>query len=150
MVLIDLYEKSCPAILEVHDDKSMLKPELYEICKRLAPPPVFKIDQLAEKFGHRILRTPQYHCELQPIESCWGVVKNYCRDNCEFTMKSLYKHLDIGFSKVKKTTCQKLIEKVWQQEDLFWTEDTEADECETNEQTILSENYIDFEDEVYE
>nr|AAU82580.1 hypothetical protein GZ18F2_10 [uncultured archaeon GZfos18F2] len=137
--------------LGLHDDKSMLKPELYEICKKIAPPPVFKIDRLAEKFGHKILRTPQYHCELQPIESCWGVVKNYCRDHCEFTMKSLYKHLDIGFSKVTKSTCQKLIKKIWQQEDLFWTEDTEADERVTIEYkyTRLSENYIDFEDEVY-
>jgi len=137
--------------LGLHDDKSMLKPEVYEICKKIAPPPVFKIDRLAEKFGHKILRTPQYHCELQPIESCWGVVKNYCRDHCEFTMKSLHKHLDIGFSKVTESTCQKLIKKVWQQEYLFWTEDTEADERETTENKYdsLSENYIDSEDEVY-
>jgi transposase len=137
--------------LGLHNDKSMLKPELYEICKKMAPPPVFKIDQVAEKLGHKILRTPQYHCELQPIESCWGVVKNYCRDHCEFTMKSLYKHLEIGFSKVTKATCQKIIKKVWLQEELFWAEDTEADELETinDEYTSLSENYIDFSDEVY-
>jgi hypothetical protein len=33
---------------------------------------------------------------------------------------------------------------------VFWTEDTEADECETTEYTRLSENCIDFEDEVYQ
>lgn len=80
-----------------------------------------------------------------------GVVKNYCRDHCDFTMKSLYKHLEIGFSKVTKATCQKIIKKIWLQEELFWTEDTEADELETidDEYTSSSENYIDFSDEVY-
>ncbi|MFV9691212.1 MAG: hypothetical protein ACNY01_09640 [Desulfobacteria bacterium] len=117
----------------------MLKSELYEICKKIAPPPVFKIDQFAEKYGHSILRTPQYHCELQPIEACWGVVKNYCRDHCEFTMKSLYKHLDIGFSKVTKSTCQKLIRKIWEREESFWIEDSEVYACEM----IEKENFCD-------
>ncbi len=126
----------------------MLKSELYELCKKMAPPPVFKIDQLAEEYGHKILRTPQYHCELQPIESCWGVVKNHCRDHCEFTMESLYKHLDIGFSKVTKSTCQKIITKVWQQEELFWIEDTEEDAREMIEKENIrtEDNYIDVED----
>ncbi len=135
--------------LGLHDDKSMLKSELYEICKKIAPLPVFKIDCLAEKYGHEILRTPQYHSELQPIESCWGVVKNYCRDHCEFTMKSLYKHLDNGFLKVTKSTCQKTIAKVREQEELFWVEDTEADYSEMigQENIFTNENYIDAEDD---
>lgn len=135
--------------LGLHDDKSMLKSELYEICKKIAPPPVFKIDQFAEKYGHSILRTPQYHCELQPIEACWGVVKNYCRDHCEFTMKSLCKHLDIGFSKVTKSTCQKLIRKIWEREESFWIEDSEVDACEMIEKENIcdNENYIDAEDD---
>ena len=130
--------------LNLHNDPSMLKPELYEICKKLAPPPSFKIDRGAEEQGHRVLRTPPYHCELQPIESCWGVVKNYCRDHCEFTMASLHKHLRIGFSRVTPSTCQKLIIKVGQQEDVFWVEDAEVDDREMIEETILDsdENYM--------
>jgi len=34
---------------------------------------------------HSILRTPQYHPELQPIETCWGIVKNHMADQCDFT-----------------------------------------------------------------
>ena len=130
--------------LNLHNDPSMLKPELYEICKKLAPPPSFKIDSVAEEQGHRVLRTPPYHCELQPIESCWGVVKNHCRDHCEFTMASLHKHLRIGFSRVTPSTCQKLIAKVGQQEDAFWVEDAEVDDREMIEETILdsAENYM--------
>ncbi|KKL87179.1 hypothetical protein LCGC14_1937300 [marine sediment metagenome] len=135
--------------LNLHDDPSMLKAELYEICKKIAPPPEFKLDCMAEKHGHRILRTPQYHCELQPIESCWGIVKNFCRNHCDFTMKGLNKQLHYGFSKVSKATCQKLIEKVRQQEDLFWKEDAEVDAREMIEKgTKYSvENYINAEEE---
>lgn len=134
--------------LGLHYDKSMLKSELYEVCKKIAPPPVFKLDQLAEKYGHTILRTPQYHCELQPIEACWAVVKNYCRYHCGFTMESLHEQLNAGFSKVTKSTCQKIIAEVWKREEAFWTEDAEEEAQKIREEEGLctSENYINAED----
>lgn len=54
-----------------------LKPELVEILTKLAPEPIYAVDALAASFGHKVLRTPPYHPELQPIETCWGVVKNH-------------------------------------------------------------------------
>lgn len=137
--------------LKLHDDRSMLKPELYEVCKKLAPPPTFKLDRLAQQQGHKILRTPQYHCELQPIESCWGVVKNYCRDHCEFTMASLHKHLHIGFSTVTPSICKKLIAKVRQQEEAFWIEDAVVDDQDIIKEELLcsDEKYIDTEEHVF-
>lgn len=125
-----------PDLVDIDD---MLKPELYEICKKNAPLPEYKLDKIAKKHGHSILRTPQYHCELQPIENCWGVVKNYCANNCNFTMKGLKKQLKIGFSKVTKKTCMSVVKKMKEREDLFWKEDslfeeklisTETDYCE--------------------
>lgn len=133
--------------LGLHDDKTMLKPELYEACKKVAPPPEFKLDKIAEAHGHTILRTPQYHCELQPIEICWGTVKNYCRDHCEFTMESLYQQLPIGFSKVTAETCKNIIAKIRQQEDLFWIEDAEADIYDVTQEAYLAENYINAEED---
>jgi len=128
-------------------ERDLLKPELYEICKKEATPPQFKLDEIAEKNGHTILRTPQYHCELQPIENCWGVVKNYCRDHCEFTMSNLKEHLPIGFSKVTKRTCQKVIAKVYEQENTFWLEDSEIEKMQQAEELDYSnEAYFDPED----
>jgi transposase len=101
----------------------MLKPELYELCKRFAPVPEFKLDQIAEAAGHSILRTPQYHPELQPIETCWGVVKNYMADHCDFTMKNFRAQLPLAIAKVKSGTCKKLIAKVAKQEEKYWDED---------------------------
>jgi hypothetical protein len=63
----------------------MLKPELYDLCKKCAPAPEYRLDQLAQASGHSLLRTPQYHPELQPIETYWGIVKNHMADQCDFT-----------------------------------------------------------------
>ena len=121
---------------------------MYNTCKELAPQPKFKLDQIATQFGHRILRTPQYHCELQPIEQCWAIIKNYCRDRCDYTMRGLNKNLEKAFSKVTSRNCQKLIEKVRKQEDLFWEEDAQLDDQETIEQGLIhpEENYINAEE----
>jgi transposase len=102
----------------------MLKPELYELCKRLAPAPEYKLDQIAEAAGHSILRTPQYHPELQPIETCWGVVKNYMAAHCDFTMKNFREYLPLAFAKVTSRTCKSLIAKVVKQEEKYWIEDS--------------------------
>lgn len=116
----------------------MLKPELYELCKRLAPKPEYKLDQIAETAGHSILRTPQYHPELQPIETCWGVVKNYMAAHCDFTMKNFREQLPAAFTKVTTRTCKSLIEKVVKQEEKYWTEDTKLYEEIDEESEVLS------------
>jgi transposase len=112
----------------------MLKPELLALCKRFAPVPEFKLDKIAKNKGHRILRTPQYHPELQPIETCWAVVKNYMSDNCDFTIANLRALLPNGFGKVTPKTCRGIIKKVIAQEDKFWVEDEKLDigSCDKN------------------
>jgi transposase len=108
-----------------------LKPELVEILKKMAPIPIYAIDEIANSHGHEVLRTPPYHPELQPIETCWGVVKNHVARKCDFTMFGLIKQLDSGFEKVTGKTCAKIIAKVRTIEDEFWTEDIKADELES-------------------
>jgi transposase len=100
-----------------------LKSELIEILVKISPEPIYAIDKIAETFDHKVLRTPPYHPELQPIEKCWGVVKNHVARNCDFTMKNLIKQLDSGFNKVTAKTCEKIIKKVKAIEDDFWAED---------------------------
>ena len=104
-----------------------LKSELVEILAKLAPEPIYAIDELAASFGHKVLRTPPYHPELQPIETCWGVVKNHVARNCDFTMKNLLKQLDSGFSKVTAKTCAGILTKVRRIEDEFWETDIKMD-----------------------
>ncbi|GFY47478.1 DDE_3 domain-containing protein [Trichonephila inaurata madagascariensis] len=42
----------------------------------------YKVEEIAEKFGHKILGLSSYHCELNPIEMIWSQVKGYvAREN---------------------------------------------------------------------
>jgi transposase len=104
--------------------EDMLKPELFELCQRLATRPEFKLDQLLKPAGHTALRTPPYHPELQPIETCWAVVKNYMADQCDFTMETFTNELPKAFEKVTTETCQKVITLVVEQEEKYWIEDS--------------------------
>ena len=98
--------------------------------KKLAPVPSYAIDEIARSHGHEVIRTPPYHPELQPIETCWGVVKNHIARNSDFTMKNLIKQLEAGFEKVTEKTCAEIIKEVRKIEDDFWTEDILSDEQE--------------------
>ena len=104
-----------------------LKPELVEVLVKMAPEPVYAVDEIAAAYGHQVLRTPPYHPELQPIETCWGVVKNYMARHCDFTMTNLTKQLDNGFHKVSAKTCTKIIAKVRKIEEEFWASDMVLD-----------------------
>ena len=35
----------------------------------------FTCVEIAKKYNHQVFFTPPYHCELQPIEGIWAVVK---------------------------------------------------------------------------
>lgn len=108
----------------------MLKPERYALCRRFAPPPDYRLDRIAGAAGHKILRTPPYHPELQPIETCWGIVKNELADTCDFTMAHLRSPFPKAFAKVTARPCQDLIAKVAKQEEKFWAEDNKLDEMD--------------------
>lgn len=119
--------------------EDMLKSELYELCARLAPEPEYKLDRIAEKNHVSILRTPPYHPELQPIETCWAIVKNYMADNCDFTMGGLRDRLPEAFAKVTQTNCKEIISKVFDQEFKYWFEDEKLDEIYSED---AEEEYI--------
>ena len=119
----------------LHDNKipvreDALKSEMVEILAKIAPSPTYAIDRIAEQHGHRILRTPPYHPELQPIELAWGVAKNYVARNCDFTLKKLRRNLESGLESVDQSTVQKMIKKVAKTEDKFWKEDLKLDSLE--------------------
>lgn len=104
-----------------------LKAEMVEILKKIAPAPIYTIDEIANEHGHEVIRTPPYHPELQPIEICWGVVKNDMARNCDFTLKNLTLQLEKSFAIVTANTCVSIIEKVRKKEDCFWEEDIKED-----------------------
>ena len=66
-----------------------LKVELIYILSKIAPEPTYSIDVIARQYGHEVIRTPPYHPELQPIEMCWGILKNEVARHCDFTLDNL-------------------------------------------------------------
>lgn len=108
-------------------EKNSLKAELVSVLKKIAPAPIYEINEIAKKYGHEIVRTPPYHPELQPIELCWGIVKGHIARHCDFTLSNLKLQLEEGFKKVDATTCIKIIKKVKEREDQFWDEDMRFD-----------------------
>jgi len=108
--------------------EAMIKAELLVVCRQLCPKPAYALDRIAEAAGHQILRTPQYHPELQPIENCWAVVKNHCAAKCDYTMAGLRTHLEDGFEKVTPETCRAAIADMRSEEDRYWREDMEESE----------------------
>jgi len=109
-----------------------LKVELVEVLRKIAPEPTYEVDVIAKQEGHKVLRTPPYHPELQPIEKCWAVVKNEVARHCDFSLKNLSIQLDAAFDKVTANTCKKIIKKIRHVEDTFWQEDAEFEKKQEN------------------
>jgi transposase len=51
------------------------KPELLELVKKNKEQVPFTCVEIAKQYNHQVFFTPPYHCELQPIEGVWAVVK---------------------------------------------------------------------------
>jgi hypothetical protein len=107
--------------------EACLTAEMIEILTNMAPAPTYALDALAAAHGHDILRTPPYHPELHPIETCWAVVQNHIARQAKFTMAQLLEQLDDAFDQVTATTCAGLIKIVQHIEDNFWMEDVQSD-----------------------
>ncbi len=48
-----------------------------------------KVEKLVSSRGHRAMFVPKFHCELNPIESCWCHSKRYTRSHCNYTFPGL-------------------------------------------------------------
>ena len=102
------------------------------MVRKMAPEPTYAIDVIARQHGHEVIRTPPYHPELQPIEMCWGILKNEVARHCDFTLDHLKFQLEHAFEKITATTCQRIIKKVRSVEDRFWEEDARLDKQQEN------------------
>jgi len=61
-------------------DKSMVKFQLMEKVNQIRPlHDKYVIDEEALKTNRLVLRLPPYHCELNPIELMWSIVKNHVK-----------------------------------------------------------------------
>ncbi len=107
----------------------LLKAALYELCRQHAPAPTYAINGLAATHGCEVLRTPQYHPELQPIEYAWGIVKAEIAQTQtgEYTLTSLKERLPSALDQVTPAVCRNIVAHVRQEEERYWQIDEQLD-----------------------
>lgn len=119
--------------------EDFLRPQLIELINEHRPPRIYKLDDMLNsnpKYrsrGIEILRTPQYHPELQPIEKCWAVMKQYMAKHCDFTLKGLHKNLEKAWTKVTARTMKGIMKKVAYWQDYHFEQDSLLDAVDDDE-----------------
>ena len=101
-----------------------LKPELYEIIKRNKEEPKYVVDEMIKESGHEVLRLPPYHCDLNPIEMVWGIIKNDIgRKNTNFKIEEMKQLTKQAIADVPPETFHKTSKKTQNLEENYWKKD---------------------------
>ena len=70
-----------------------------------------KVETLVSSCGHRAIFIPKFHCELNPIESCWCYSKRYTRSHCDYTFPGLLATIDESLNSVTLDMIRKFFRK---------------------------------------
>jgi transcription initiation factor IIE alpha subunit len=63
-----------------------------------------EIEEMLEFQSHRAMFYPKFHCELNHIEYFWCHSKQSARENCDYTIEGLQKHLPASLAHVRNNT----------------------------------------------
>ena len=81
----------------------------------------YRIDELAKKHGHKNLRLPSYHPDLNPIELIWSQIKSYVtRNNKDFNITGVQKLFEESLEHITEERLMKAIRHVDDIEKSFW------------------------------
>lgn len=100
-------------------DNSMTKSMLMEIVNKIKSQyNKYEVDELANKFNRLVLRLPPYHCELNPIEMIWAIVKGYVKkNNSTFKFRDVKELLEKGIKSVTSENWRKCVEHTKKEEE---------------------------------
>ena len=68
-----------------------------------------KVEHLVSNRGYRAFFIPKFHCELNPIEACWGQSKRYTRAHCDYSFPG---PVNPGLNSVTLDQIQKFFRKI--------------------------------------
>jgi transposase len=84
--------------------------------------PQLKVESIASGHGHIVARLPPYHPDLNPIETAWGITKNYVA-NENYTTGITFENLKVlisrGMEKVSPCVAEKLVNRVIRKEQAY-------------------------------
>ncbi|XP_008181221.1 uncharacterized protein LOC103308857 [Acyrthosiphon pisum] len=113
----------------VEVDKTWLKIELLDKVHQFRPVDKYVIDEEAKKYNKIVLRLPPYHCELNPIELAWSVVKNYVRhNNTTYKLNDVRQLLIDGVKKVTPEMLANFVKHTIAEENKMWDIDCISEE----------------------
>ncbi|CAH2088708.1 unnamed protein product [Euphydryas editha] len=106
-------------------DEKMTKPEkLYHIILLNKPPKKYVVDELMREHGHEVLRLPPYHCDLNPIEYIWNLIKQrVAAKNINQYEKEIEGLTRDAIKSVTASDWKKEIEHVEKLESEYWEKD---------------------------
>ena len=105
-------------------DKKMLKPDLYNIIKHNKPEKIFVVDEMIKKEGHSIVRLPPYHCNLNPIENIWALIKrDIAANNTTFKIADIMNLAADATGRISQENISNTIKHAEKIEQKYWQED---------------------------
>jgi len=70
-----------------------------------------KVERLVASCGHQAIFIPKFHCELNPIKSCWCHSKHYTWSHCDHTFPGLLAIIDQSLNSMTLDMIQKFFQK---------------------------------------
>ncbi|XP_050302793.1 uncharacterized protein LOC126740708 [Anthonomus grandis grandis] len=104
-------------------DETMLKYQILDIVKqRKSQYNKYIVDEIAKTQNKTVLRSPPYHCELNPIELIWAEAKNFvAKHNTTYKLSDVKDLFNCALMNITPEKWQKCIEHVVQKvESRMW------------------------------
>lgn len=110
-------------------DTTMVKAELLRIVAAMKDKfNKYVIDEKATENNKVVLRLPPYHCELNPIDMIWAMVKGHVkRNNTTFKIGDVKRLLQEGLERVTAENWSNCVRHVINEEQNFWEIDKIVD-----------------------
>lgn len=117
----------------------MVKAELLQLVAKVEiQGNQYRVDQMASLAGHTVLRLPSYHCQLNPIELVWSMMKGYVADkNKTFKFADLKPLVLGGFAEVTPEKWAHCVRHVMEEEDTMRKVDHIIDDVVDSADRIL-------------
>lgn len=98
---------------------------LMDMVREMKPNyPNYVVDEFVKSKNMTVLRTPPYHCELNPIELAWSSVKRYVKtNNSTFKLPDVKKLLIDGVNQCTPEMWKNLVQHTIKEENRFWSVD---------------------------
>lgn len=113
----------------IYFEETWTKAVLFDIIKQNKGPPTYAVDELLKRHNHEVLKLPPYHCDLNPIEKIWSLVKRRVADkNVAQNTKEIVKLTENAFASITPEDWSKQCKHVEHIEDEYFRNDRLIDE----------------------